>query len=66
MSKKPKYSKEFKLSVIEEYTSGKYSQSDLTAKYIINAGVISSWFIEIKDYDTSLPFIISFSALASL
>jgi transposase len=51
------YSKEFKLSVIEEYTSGKYSQSNLAAKYDISTGVISNWInkwyngIEIKDYD---------------
>lgn len=51
------YSKEFKLSVVEEYTSGKYSLSDLRAKYNISTGVISKWVnkwyngIEIKDYN---------------
>lgn len=29
------YSKDFKLSVVEEYTSGKYSMADLTAKHNI-------------------------------
>jgi len=56
-NKNRSYSKEFKLSVIEEYTSGKYSQSDLVGKYNISAGVISNWInkwyngIELKDYD---------------
>lgn len=51
------YSKEFKLSVIEEYTSGNYSMPDLSAKHNISDGVISNWVnkwyngIEIKDYD---------------
>ncbi|NLJ59165.1 MAG: transposase [Tissierellia bacterium] len=56
-SKNRSYSKEFKLSVIEEYTSGKYSMPDLSAKHNIGTGVISKWVnkwyngIEIKDYD---------------
>lgn len=56
-NKNRSYSKEFKLSVIEEYISGKYSLPDLAAKYNIVAGVINSrvnkWYngIEIKDYD---------------
>lgn len=51
------YSKNFKLFVIEEYTSGKYSLADLAAKHNIETGVISNWVnkwyngIEIKDYD---------------
>ena len=51
------YSKEFKLSVIEEYTSGKYSMLGLVAKYNISMGVISDWInkwyngIEINAYD---------------
>jgi transposase-like protein len=51
------YSKEFKLSVIEEYTSGTHSQADLAAKYNISEEVIRRWInkwyngIEIKDYD---------------
>jgi len=51
------YSKEFKLNVIEEYTSGTHSQPDLAAKYNISDEVIRSWInkwyngIEIKDYD---------------
>jgi len=51
------YSKEFKMSVIEEYNSGKCSQPDLGAKYNIVPGVISNrinkWYngIELKDYD---------------
>lgn len=51
------YSKKFKLFVVEEYTSGKYSHADLAAKYNINTGIISSWVnkwyngIELKDYD---------------
>ncbi|NLP44190.1 MAG: transposase [Peptococcaceae bacterium] len=50
------YSQKFKLSVIEEYTSGKYSLADLAARYNIAAGVICTWVnnwyngIEIKDY----------------
>lgn len=56
-SKNRSYSKEFKLSVIEEYKSGKYSQPDLSAKHNISTGVISKWVnkwyngIEIEDYD---------------
>ena len=51
------YSKEFKLSVIEEYTSGKYSMPNLAAKYNITFSVVRNWInkwyngIEIKDYD---------------
>ena len=51
------YSKEFKLSVIEEYTAGKYSLADLSAKHNIADGVIRNWVnkwyngIEIKEYD---------------
>ncbi|SHD77830.1 helix-turn-helix domain-containing protein [Schnuerera ultunensis] len=57
MGKKPKFSKDFKLSVVEEYVSGKYSLSDLSAKYNIVTSVINRWInkwyngIEIKDYD---------------
>lgn len=51
------YSKDFKLSVVKEYVSGKYSLSDLSAKYNIVTSVINRWInkwyngIEIKDYD---------------
>lgn len=51
------YSKDFKLSVIEEYTVGKYSLPNLSAKHNIATGVIRGWVnkwyngIEIKDYD---------------
>ena len=51
------YSKKFKLAVVEEYTSGKYSMPDLAAKYNITYSVVRSWInkwyngIEIKDYD---------------
>ncbi len=51
------YDKEFKLSVIKEYTTGKYSLPDLAAKYNISVTVIRNWVnkwyngIEIKDYD---------------
>lgn len=51
------YSKEFKLSVIEEYTSGKYSLPDLSAKYNIATEVVRKWVnrwyngIEIEAYD---------------
>jgi transposase-like protein len=51
------YSKKFKLSVVEEYTSGKYSMPDLAAKYNIAYSVLSGWInkwyngIEIEDYD---------------
>lgn len=51
------YSKNFKMSVIEEYTSGKYSIPDISAKHNISAGVISNWVnkwyngIEIENYD---------------
>ncbi|MBU5427120.1 transposase [Tissierella pigra] len=34
MGKKSKYSKEFKLSAIKEYTLGKYSMANLATKYI--------------------------------
>lgn len=55
-SKNRSYSKEFKLSVIEEYTSGKYSLPELTSKYNISNGLIHNWVnkwyngIEIEDY----------------
>ena len=51
------YTKEFKLSVVEEYISGKGSTADLAVKYNIAAGTLSNWVnkwyngIEIKDYD---------------
>ena len=51
------YSKGFKLSLIEKYTSGKFSLADLSAEHNINIGVILNWVnkwyngIEIKDYD---------------
>lgn len=51
------YSKEFKESVAEEYSSGKYSLPDLVAKYNISYSVVRQWVnkwyngIEIKDYD---------------
>src|SRR5660397_158181 len=51
------YDKEFKMSVIEEYTTGKYSLADLAAKYNIDYSLVRSWLnkwyngIEIKDYD---------------
>ncbi len=51
------YSKEFKLSVIEEYLSGNFSLPDLQVKYNISDGLISKWAnmyyngIEIKGYD---------------
>ncbi|WP_035143225.1 transposase [Schnuerera ultunensis] len=57
MGKKPKFSKDFKLSVVEEYVSGKYSLSDLSTKYNIVTSIINRWInkwynsIEIKDYD---------------
>ena len=35
MGRKPKFSTDFKLSVVEEYVSGKYPLSDLSAKYNI-------------------------------
>lgn len=50
------YSKEFKLSVVEEYTSGKYSLAELSAKYNIATTVIHRWVTnwyngtELKDY----------------
>lgn len=56
-NKNRSYSKEFKLSVIEEYTLGNYSLPDLSAKYNISAGVINNWInkwyngIEINAYD---------------
>jgi transposase-like protein len=51
------YSKDFKLSVVEEYISGKYSFSDLSAKHNISNEVIRNWVdkwyngIEIQDYN---------------
>lgn len=56
-NKSRSYSKEFKLTVVEEYISGKYSQPDLAAKYNISTSLIRKWVnkwyngIEIKDYD---------------
>lgn len=56
-NKNNSYSKNFKLLVIEEYTSGKYSFPALSAKYNIDARVINNWLnkwyngIEIKGYD---------------
>jgi transposase-like protein len=51
------YTKEFKLSVVKEYTSGKGSTTDLAVKYNISSGMVSNWVnkwyngVEIKDYD---------------
>lgn len=51
------YSKKFKLSIVDEYSSGKYSMPDLVAKYNITYSVVRQWInkwyngIEIKDYD---------------
>lgn len=51
------YSKDFKISLIEEYISGKYSMPNLSAKHNISTRVISNWIdkwyngIEIEDYD---------------
>ena len=51
------YSKEFKLSVVEEYITDKYSIADLAAKYNISYSVVRGWIrkwyngIEIVDYD---------------
>lgn len=56
-SKNQSYSQEFKLSVVEEYTSGKYSLAGLSTKHNISYGVIRNWVnkwyngIEINDYD---------------
>lgn len=56
-SKNRSYSKKFKLSVIEEYNSGRYSTPDLGAKYNIADSLVRNWVnkwhngIEIKDYD---------------
>lgn len=56
-SRNQSYSKEFKLSVVEEYTSGKYSLSDLSSKHNTATEVIRNWVnkwyngIEEKDYD---------------
>lgn len=56
-SKNRSYSKELKLSIIEEYYSGKNSMVNLAAKYNISEGVIFNWItkwyngIEIVDYD---------------
>ncbi|MDR7871710.1 MAG: transposase [Tissierellaceae bacterium] len=50
------YSKEFKLSIIEEYSLGKYSITYLAAKYNISESAVSNWInkwyngIEIEDY----------------
>ncbi|NMA85277.1 MAG: transposase [Epulopiscium sp.] len=57
LNKERSYSRKSKLLIIEEYTSGKYSQSDLAAKYNISTGLISNWVnkwyngMEIEDYD---------------
>jgi len=51
------YTSEFKHIVVDEYSSGKYSLSDLSAKYNISHWVIRKWTqksyngIELKDYD---------------
>jgi transposase-like protein len=51
------YRKEFKLSVVESYLSGKYSFPDLGAKHNIAEGVVWQWVnkynggIELKTYD---------------
>ena len=51
------YSKEFKLSVVNDYSTGKHSISNLAGKYNISPTVIGNWInkwyngIEIKDYD---------------
>ncbi|MEL7646968.1 MAG: transposase [Sedimentibacter sp.] len=51
------YSKEFKLSVVEEYEIGNISIPDLAAKYNIDYSVVRIWInkwyngIENKDYD---------------
>lgn len=56
-SRNQSYSRKFKLSVVEEYTSGKYSMTDLAAKYNITYSVVRVWInkwyngIEIEDYD---------------
>ena len=56
-SRNQSYSKAFKLSVVEEYASGKYSMPDLAAKYNINYSIVRRWInkwyngIDIKDYD---------------
>lgn len=57
LDKNSSYSKSFKASVIEEYSSGQYSIPDLAAKYNIAYSVVRNWIdkwyngIEIKDYD---------------
>ena len=56
-NKNRSYSKEFKLKVIEEYTSRMLSQADLAVKYNISEEATRSWInkwyngVEIKDYD---------------
>lgn len=51
------YSKEFKLKLIEEYTSSMLSQADIAVKYHISEEAIRRWInkwyngVEIKDYD---------------
>lgn len=55
-NKNRSYSKEFKMSVVQEYTCGRSSQTDLASKYNISCGVISQWInkwyndVELKDY----------------
>src|SRR5665648_150619 len=43
LSKNRSYSKVFKLTVVEEYTTGKYSLTDLSAKYNIAAAMVFNW-----------------------
>lgn len=51
------YSKEFKLSVVDQYLIGNYSIADLCAKYNISDGMICNWInkyyngIELNNYD---------------
>lgn len=52
------YSKQFKLSIIEEYTIDKCSQADIAAKHNLTTGLVSNWVnkwynsIEIKGFDS--------------
>ena len=51
------YSSDFKLSVVNDYSTGKYSISSLAGKYNIANTVVRNWIdkwynsVEIKDYD---------------
>ena len=45
-----KFSKEFKIQVLEEYISGTLSQKEVGKKYNINRSLISDWFYALK-YD---------------